>query len=74
MKMLNNYLLCEEVEKEVTSNFYVEDQSRSTKDLMVIESSETDIPKDSIIRVPFNAGQTDESGIYIRRNEVIGVL
>ena len=74
MKMLNNYLLCEEVTKEEKGGFYAGDFVAITKNLKVIQSSEEDIPVGSEIKVPANAGQHDELGIYIRRGEVIVIL
>lgn len=74
MKMLNNYLLCEEVTKEETGGFSVGDYSEVTKKLRVLQSSEEDIPVGCEIKVPANSGQYDESGIYIKRGEVIVIL
>lgn len=80
MKMLNNNLLCEDLSsnvQETSSGFAVKNEERFKK-LLVLESSEEDVPVGSTIKVPINSGEETEEYnktlLVIRRMDIISVL
>jgi co-chaperonin GroES (HSP10) len=79
MRMLNNNLLCKDLtqDKETISGFSLGNEERF-KRLEVVESSEEDIPKGSLVKVPKNSGEEteEEDGVYIviKRGEIINIL
>ncbi len=59
------------------SGFEVKNEDRFKK-LTVIESSEEDVPKGSVIKVPINSGQETEENnkklLVIKRTDIISIL
>lgn len=72
MRMLNNYLLCENASKTVQEKSGFESPNlEKFKKLKVICSEEVDVPVGSVVKVSVNSGQQDDDGVYIHRRDII---
>lgn len=75
IKMLNNYILCEEVETPATSTFGFKTESDSkVKTVRVVESSEEDIEAGSLVKIISTAGLVDNDSLIIRRSDIIYIV
>ena len=80
MKMFNGNILCEDISekvKESNSGFETRNEEKF-KNVTVVESSETDVPKGSVIKVSVHAGQEiveeGKNFLVIKRTDIIYVL
>lgn len=75
IKMLNNFLLCEELETPATSDFgFTVNTAERVKVVKVIQSSEEDIPVGSQVKIVATAGLVDNDNLIIRRSDIIYIV
>lgn len=75
MRMLNSFLLCEEIEVPTTTalGFQTQNDER-VKIVKVAESSEEDVPVGSLIKIMSTAGLVDNDHLIIKRSDIIYVV